>query len=120
MSDLAPDNLLRSFDRQSFEANMIIKKFDIEHVGIYICKGNNSLGGDWKSVTIGMKEAPVFNVFPTNLKLREDEKASVRCSVEKVEGNYTIRWKLGSKYVMSKVSDNLCDVSVRFWSNFFR
>jgi hypothetical protein len=83
---------------------MVIKSFDTEHVGKYTCKADNSLGSVSKEVTVGIKLAPIVTISPQQLEVKEGEKVSVGCSVKDFEGNYTIRWKIGSKNMISSVS----------------
>lgn len=83
---------------------MIIKKFDLKHVGVYICKASNEFGEDLKEVKVGIKLAPVVTMSSEKLILREGEKGSLRCDITGVDGESTIKWTFNQKPVTTSVS----------------
>lgn len=82
---------------------MTIKRFDSENVGKYFCKANNSIGQNSKEVTVGIKLKPILTINPLQLSLKEGDQASVKCVVENAEASSTLKWKVGSNYVTTKV-----------------
>lgn len=81
---------------------MVFDSFDQENVGSYVCSAKNNFGGDTKEVKIDIKLAPVLTISHSNLKLKNGEQGSLKCSV--VDGAKNIKWKSGSSDVKNFVS----------------
>jgi Immunoglobulin I-set domain len=96
--------IFRKKNRQSADTTMIIKKFNVNHVGTYSCKASNKFGDDSKKLTVGIKLAPVLSISSQTLKLQEGQTASVRCDATGVEGQSTMKWAHNLKYVTTAVS----------------
>lgn len=71
---------------------MIVKNFDVENSGKYKCIAKNNLGEVTKELTVTTKLAPIVEVVPTEMSLREKDFKSVRCNVKNTVGDYKIHW----------------------------
>lgn len=72
---------------------ILIEKFNVEHVGKYICKAQNKLGEAVQEVTITIKLAPVVKVEPKQLTLQDGSIGTLKCTVTGAEAGYKFLWK---------------------------
>lgn len=72
---------------------MRITNFNVENEGMYICRSRNDQNETSKNVSISIKLAPIVEVVPSAIKLKEGDVASLKCDVKNVDGDYKIIWK---------------------------
>ena len=108
--------------RQSAETTIVIKNFDVDHVGTYGCEATNEFGNDSKEVTVEIKLAPVITLSPQLLKLQEGQNSSVRCDVTGEKGESKMNWIYDGKYWETSVSilDEIINMSICYRFTIYR
>lgn len=71
---------------------MIVESFDVENSGMYKCIAKNNLGEVTKELSVTTKLAPIVEVVPTEMNLKEKDFESVKCNVKNTVADYKIHW----------------------------